>query len=265
MPLVLKTEKKLAANRGNAQKSTGPRTAEGEVRTARNACQHHLYAHTDVIPPEWEAHIVPPDPRCHRARCIYPGPWSIELETLAGDYFRHTLDLCHNGFHPVVKQRFVPNSLLTRHPQLPLHVLSKSTEPFMTAGAISAPSLTFLPEPSTHASRLSPPDPEPRKLLPASIIPISLSLHNHLLQPPEFTALTHTRPTSARASYAGVSYPERDGRLAQLVRASGLHPEGRGIVTLSAHHAPSPHPQRDPRRHTVQIERPPLRHNRPLR
>jgi len=36
-------------------------------------------------------------------------------------------------------------------------------------------------------------------------------------------------------------------------------------VTLSAHHAPSTHPQRDPRRHTVQIERPPLRHNRPLR
>src|ERR1039458_6362194 len=34
------SEARLAANRANAQKSTGPRTPAGKLRSAANACQH---------------------------------------------------------------------------------------------------------------------------------------------------------------------------------------------------------------------------------
>ena len=38
------TESKQAANRANAQRSTGPRTAEGQARSSRNALKHGIYA-----------------------------------------------------------------------------------------------------------------------------------------------------------------------------------------------------------------------------
>jgi hypothetical protein len=36
------TEKQIAANRANAQKSTGPKTAAGKLRSSRNAYRHGL-------------------------------------------------------------------------------------------------------------------------------------------------------------------------------------------------------------------------------
>lgn len=44
------TDQKLAANRNNASKSTGPRTSEGKARSARNAMTHGLFSAALVIP-----------------------------------------------------------------------------------------------------------------------------------------------------------------------------------------------------------------------
>lgn len=49
------SEKRLAANRANARKSTGPRTAEGKARAARNACKHGLCSAYAALPEECEA------------------------------------------------------------------------------------------------------------------------------------------------------------------------------------------------------------------
>jgi len=43
------SEKQLAANRANAEKSTGPRTEVGKQRSARNALRHGLTAHVTVM------------------------------------------------------------------------------------------------------------------------------------------------------------------------------------------------------------------------
>jgi hypothetical protein len=49
------TRKKLAANRRNAQKSTGPKTAEGKAAIAANAVRHGLAAAFAVLPHEDQA------------------------------------------------------------------------------------------------------------------------------------------------------------------------------------------------------------------
>lgn len=46
------SEKQLAANRRNAEKSTGPRTSEGKAIVARNALQHGLLAQDALLPGE---------------------------------------------------------------------------------------------------------------------------------------------------------------------------------------------------------------------
>jgi len=48
----LTTKKQEQANHANAQKSTGPRTADGKSRSALNALKHGLTAHTPVLPDE---------------------------------------------------------------------------------------------------------------------------------------------------------------------------------------------------------------------
>ena len=44
------TEKQLAANRRNALKSTGPRTARGKARSSRNSVKHGVLTTTPILP-----------------------------------------------------------------------------------------------------------------------------------------------------------------------------------------------------------------------
>jgi hypothetical protein len=51
------SEKQLEANRRNAQRSTGPRTAEGKSNSSRNNLRHGLTGHISLLPTEdREAH-----------------------------------------------------------------------------------------------------------------------------------------------------------------------------------------------------------------
>jgi hypothetical protein len=49
------SERRLAANRANARKSTGPRTAAGKQRVAQNACRHRLYSKIHTLDPAFSA------------------------------------------------------------------------------------------------------------------------------------------------------------------------------------------------------------------
>jgi hypothetical protein len=51
------SERKRAANRANARKSTGPRTAAGKVRVSLNALTHGMTAHACVLPLENRDHF----------------------------------------------------------------------------------------------------------------------------------------------------------------------------------------------------------------
>ena len=48
----MSTEKQIEANRGNAQKSTGPRTDSGKARTAKNARKPRTYEREPLLPGE---------------------------------------------------------------------------------------------------------------------------------------------------------------------------------------------------------------------
>jgi len=51
----MSTQAQIQANRRNAQKSTGPKTAEGKAVVAQNALKHGLFAHENVIKCEKQA------------------------------------------------------------------------------------------------------------------------------------------------------------------------------------------------------------------
>src|SRR5688500_14290279 len=49
------SERRLAANRANAQKSTGPRTKEGKSRSRMNALKHGMCSASPLLPNECPA------------------------------------------------------------------------------------------------------------------------------------------------------------------------------------------------------------------
>jgi hypothetical protein len=56
MSLVV-SEKRLRANRLNALKSTGPRTAEGKARSSRNALKHGMFTRKLLLPGESQVEL----------------------------------------------------------------------------------------------------------------------------------------------------------------------------------------------------------------
>ena len=50
--VTMTSDRQIAANRANAQRSTGPRTPNGKTRAAQNALKHGLTATTPVLPDE---------------------------------------------------------------------------------------------------------------------------------------------------------------------------------------------------------------------
>jgi hypothetical protein len=78
------SKKQKAANRANAQKSTGPRSSNGKSRSAQNALQHGLTATTLVLPDEDEAAWVALRERMFH----YFDPISILEEELVEDLVR---------------------------------------------------------------------------------------------------------------------------------------------------------------------------------
>ena len=51
------TEKQIAANQRNAERSTGPKSAEGKAKVARNALKHGLAGHGVIVPEEMAGQI----------------------------------------------------------------------------------------------------------------------------------------------------------------------------------------------------------------
>lgn len=91
MPIPQKksiSRKQLAANRRNAKKSCGPRTAAGRQTVSRNAVKHGLAGHFALLPYE--------DPTTHKAFCRefinqFAPATAAELDlaqTIANDYWR---------------------------------------------------------------------------------------------------------------------------------------------------------------------------------
>ncbi|HEY3440495.1 MAG TPA: hypothetical protein VGK29_07080 [Paludibaculum sp.] len=54
MALTRVTDRKIAANRANAQKSTGPRAPERKARSSRSACRHCDNARTHCVTESWD-------------------------------------------------------------------------------------------------------------------------------------------------------------------------------------------------------------------
>jgi hypothetical protein len=66
------TEAQIAANRRNAQLSTGPCTPAGRARSAMNACKSGIYAQSEFIPGEDPAELAALTAQYYSQ--IQPGP-----------------------------------------------------------------------------------------------------------------------------------------------------------------------------------------------
>jgi hypothetical protein len=116
------TEKQLAANRANAQKSTGPTSAEGKRRSSLNACRHNLTGQVSAMTPEDRAahdkfsegivrSLAPEgDLELQLAQRIATDSWRLNRASAIEDNL-FALGLCHHAEetgdqHPEVEAAF---------------------------------------------------------------------------------------------------------------------------------------------------------------
>ncbi len=109
------TAKQIAANRQNAQKSTGPRTAAGKQAIKVNAVRHGLTGRTVVLPSDdldlYKTHV-----KTLTAHLKPEGPEEIQLAALiADDYWR--LQRIHSIEDGIFAMQFAENETLATHPQ----------------------------------------------------------------------------------------------------------------------------------------------------
>ena len=118
------SDRALAANRRNAQRSTGPRTAEGKSKIRLNAARHRITAQVQILPPE-ERQVI--EAFCQPIADGYhpEGPEEIQLaRAIAENYWRL------NQVRAAIGNRFAlaagrgPHPASAGHPQLDyaLHV-----------------------------------------------------------------------------------------------------------------------------------------------
>ena len=82
------TPKQIAANRANARKSTGPRTAPGRQKVAVNALRHGLTGRTVVVPSQ-DLDLYRDNVKSITASLKPEGPEEIQLSSLIADgYWR---------------------------------------------------------------------------------------------------------------------------------------------------------------------------------
>ena len=111
MALVRMTEKKLAANRANAKKSTGPRTPQGKARSSRNGCVHHGSARLHPMPESWDEEfrrqaelIVAPTANPMRRALEFDVAYHILWSFRLLDQEAGVINVCLNRFPPDSKR-----------------------------------------------------------------------------------------------------------------------------------------------------------------
>lgn len=103
------SERKLRANRANARKSTGPRTARGKVYSRRNALLHGLTSRTVLFDPQGKQSDPSMEIRLQNLKHSLPKGQDADprVETIAHEYAHQCLAteiearLAQNGFDDI--------------------------------------------------------------------------------------------------------------------------------------------------------------------
>ena len=122
MSLIRVSEKKLAANRANAQKSKGPSTPAGKERSSRNACVHHIYARKFSLHPEWKeriwavvrpavATVEDPFQRAPLTRYLFYMQWIEELAAFEARLLNQSIARHKGDYHRGVQHLVTTGSL----------------------------------------------------------------------------------------------------------------------------------------------------------
>jgi hypothetical protein len=104
------SERRLAANRANAQKSTGPKTTEGKANSSLNAVKTALTGQTVLLPSDdvkaYEEHV-----ECYRRELDPQTPLQEEIvQTLADLQWRlQRIPALQSGYLALARRRCAPD------------------------------------------------------------------------------------------------------------------------------------------------------------